>query len=89
MVLTAVAAIAGPTIAVGFTLPYWLRYAITLTGISCSDEILIIRNAHISLLATPRGIALIPCMLPAALRSSSKFLSASIAFSAAGVAAPP
>ena len=38
-VLAAVAASAGPTMAVGCTLPYWLRYAITLTGISCREEI--------------------------------------------------
>lgn len=53
-VLTVVATIPAPTIPAGFTLPYWLRNAITFTGINCRDEILIIRNVHISLLAIPR-----------------------------------
>lgn len=44
---------AGATIAVGFTLPYWLRNTMMLTGISCKDEMLRIRNIHISLVATP------------------------------------
>lgn len=81
-VLTAVARIAGPTIAVRFTLPYWLRYATTFIGINCKDEIFRIRNTHISLLAVPFGTAgKCPDMPPAALRSSSRFLSSSIAFS--------
>lgn len=77
-VLTAVATIPGPTIAAGFTLPYWLRYAITFTGINCSDEMLIIKNVHISLLAIPRlltGLGIRPLLLP-----SSSFSSSSIAF---------
>ncbi len=77
-VLTAIAAIAGPTMAVGFTLPYWLRYAIIFIGISCSDEIFNIKNVHISLLATPRfltGPGSRPC-----LRSSSSFSNSSMAF---------
>ncbi len=32
----------------GLTLPYWLLYAIILTGISCNDEIFKTRNVHIS-----------------------------------------
>ena len=48
-----VATMAGATIAVGFTLPYWLRNTMMLTGISCKDEMLRIRNIHISLVATP------------------------------------
>lgn len=95
-VLTAVATMAGPTTAVGFPLPYWLLYAMILTGISCREEILIIKNVHISLLAVPldaerirhpffAGTAL---ALPA-LRSSSSCARLSIAFSPAGVAAQP
>ena len=55
--LAAVAASAGPTMAVGCTLPYWLRYAITLTGISCREEIFKIRKVHISRFAVPFGTA--------------------------------
>ena len=47
----AVAIMAGAIMIAGFTLPYWVRYAIMLTGISCKEEILRIRNVHISLLA--------------------------------------
>src|SRR5699024_2124565 len=86
-VLTAVARIPAPTTAAGFTLPYWLRYAITLTGISCREEILMIRKSHISLLATAfflAGPEIFPILL-----SSSSFPSSSIAFSPAGVAAHP
>lgn len=89
-VLTAVARIAGPTMAVGFTLPYWLLYATTFMGINCKDEIFRIKNTHISSLATPFGTAgSFPDMPPAALRSSSRFLSSSMAFKPAGVAAQP
>ena len=59
MVLMTVATIAGPTISAGFTLPYWLRYAIILTGISCRDDMFKIRNVHISLFATPLGTAFV------------------------------
>lgn len=45
--------IAGATIAVGFTLPYWLRNTIILTGISCREDIFKIKNIHISLVAVP------------------------------------
>ena len=84
-VLTAVARIAGPTIAVGATLPYSVRKAIILTGISCREEIFRIRKSHISLLATPIGTA--RCFF---LRgSSSRSASSSMAFSPAGVAAQP
>ena len=51
IVLTVVATIAGAMIPAGFTLPYWLLYAIILTGISCREEIFKIKNVHISLLA--------------------------------------
>ena len=87
IVLTAVATIPAPTIPAGFTLPYWLRYAITFTGINCSDEILIIKNVHISLLAIPfflTGPGIRPDRL-----SSSSLESCSIALSPAGVAAHP
>ena len=58
-----------------------------LTGISCSEEMFIIRNVHISLLATPnlRGG---PKARPLR-RSSSNFASSSMALSPAGVAAQP
>ena len=71
-----VAAMAGPTIAVGFTLPYWLRYAMILTGISCKDEIFRMRKSHISSLAQSLG-------------SFSREARLFIAFSPAGVAAQP
>lgn len=73
--------------AAGLTLPYWLRYAITFTGINCREDILMIRNVHISLLAVPRFLT-IPGIIPI-LRSSSNLESSSIAFSPAGVAAHP
>ena len=60
-VLIKVAARAGPTMAVGFTLPYWLRYAIMFMGISCSEDMLIMRNVHISLLAVPACLAAALC----------------------------
>ena len=41
---------AGAIIPAGFTLPYWLLYAIIFTGISCNEEIFKIKNVHISLL---------------------------------------
>ena len=44
--------IAGAIIPAGFTLPYWLLYAIILTGINCKEEIFKIKNVDISLLAT-------------------------------------
>jgi hypothetical protein len=47
-----VAIIAGPTIAAGLALPYWLRYAIILTGINCRDEIFTTKKVHISSVAT-------------------------------------
>ena len=50
-VLIAVARIAGPTIAVGVTLPYSVRKAMILTGINCREDIFRIRKSHISLLA--------------------------------------
>lgn len=50
-VLTNVATIAGAIIPAGFTLPYWLLYAIIFTGINCKEEIFKIKNVHISLLA--------------------------------------
>ena len=43
-----VAIIPGTITAVGFTLPYWLRYAIMDTGINCKEEIFRIKNVHIS-----------------------------------------
>lgn len=58
-----------------------------LIGISCREEILIIRNVHISLLATPAGLdGPGRCLF---LRSSSRVDSSSIAFKPAGVAAQP
>ena len=84
-VLTAVARIAGPTIAVGATLPYSVRKAIMLTGINCREEIFRIRKSHISLLAAPIGTA--RCFFLR--RSSSRSASSSMAFSPAGVAAQP
>ena len=51
-VLHVVAIIDGNSIDVGLALPYWLLYAIILTGISCIEDILITRNVHISQLAT-------------------------------------
>ena len=87
IVLTAVAAIPAPTIPAGFTLPYWLLYAITFTGINCSDEIFSIKNVHISLLAIPFFLTCPGSRL--FLRSSSSLESSSIARSPAGVAAHP
>ena len=84
-VLTAVAAIPGPRIAPGSTLPYCVRYAMMFTGISCREEMFRIRKVHISLLATPRGAA----FFFFALRSSSSKARSSIARSPAGVAAQP
>ena len=55
--LAAVAKIAGPKIIEGLTLPYWLLYAIRLTGISCKEEIFRTRKVHISLLAVPSETA--------------------------------
>ena len=57
-VLKNVATIAGAITAAGLALPYWLRYAIIFTGMSCSDEIFITRKVHISLLAVrvPKSI---------------------------------
>jgi len=46
-----VAMMAGPTIAAGLTAPYWLRYAMIFTGISCREEILMIRKSHIASVA--------------------------------------
>ena len=43
-----VARIAAPVIPEGFGEPYWLRKAITVTGINCREEIFSTRNAHIS-----------------------------------------
>ena len=69
--------------AVGFTLPYWLLYAIIDTGISCRDEIFRIRKEHISLLAVCGDF-------PVFLHSSSfSFCSSSMAYSPAGVQAQP
>lgn len=86
-VLKEVAIIPAPTIEAGFTLPYWLRYAITFMGISWSEEIFRIKKEHISLLANP-FLRTGPGKRPI-LRSSSKCASSSIAFSPAGVAAHP
>lgn len=76
-----------PTITVGFTLPYWLRYAMMLIGISCREEMFMIKNVHISSLAIPFSLAT-PLYLPHLLPSSSSSR-ASIACSPAGVAAQP
>ena len=84
--LTAVARMAGPTMAVGFALPYWLRYAMILTGINWSEEMLIIRKVHISLLAKPEGR---DSGEDSRLRSSSSEDSSFIAFRPNGVAAQP
>lgn len=51
-VLTKVARIAGAITAAGLALPYWVRYTIIFTGMSCRDEVFKIRNVHISRLAT-------------------------------------
>jgi len=51
-VLIAVATIPAPTIAVGSTLPYWLRKAMTFTGINWREEIFKMRKLHMALLAT-------------------------------------
>jgi len=88
--------------AVGFTLPYWLRYTIMFMGISCREDMLIMRNVHISLLAVPACLAAALCpavsscpgvsfclAAPPFLRSSSTFFSSSMALSLAGVAAHP
>ena len=56
-VLIAVARIAGPTIAVGVTLPYSVRKAMILTGINCREDIFRIRKSYISLLAAPTATA--------------------------------
>lgn len=78
-----VAIIPGTITAVGFTLPYWLRYAIMDTGISCREDMFIIKKVHISLLAVTGGF-------PVLLHSSSfSFCSSSMAFSPAGVQAQP
>ena len=84
--LAAVAASAGPTMAVGCTLPYWLRYAITLTGISCREEIFKIRKVHISRFAVPFGTAAGFLFFR---RSSSSSSNCSMARSPGGVAAAP
>ena len=82
-VLTNVATIAGAIIPAGFTLPYWLLYAIIFTGINCREEIFKIKNVHISLLAIRSRFPTIP--LPSSKyagfpRSASSFASSSIAF---------
>ena len=86
-VLHIVAISPGPTTAAGLTLPYWLRYAMILTGISCRDEMLTIRNVHISSVAIsgPRFREVPFCPQSSRLRSCN----ASIAFNPAGVAAQP
>ena len=85
-VLISVAATAGPTIAAGFPLPYWLRYAMILTGISCREDMLMIKNVHISFDAMPFPAGFLPCP---SCRFVSSCTSASIAFNPAGVAAHP
>ena len=94
-VLTNVATIAGAIIPAGFTLPYWLLYAIIFTGINCREEIFKIKNVHISLLAIrscfpffPPAISAPPlviipsaCIYPGFPLSSSSFASSSIALS--------
>ena len=92
-VLTNVATIAGAIIPAGFTLPYWLLYAIIFTGINCREEIFKIKNVHISLLAilsrfpffppavsTPPFTAIPSVAYPAVPLSSSSFASSSMAF---------
>lgn len=86
-VLHIVAISPGPTTAVWLTLPYWLRYVMILTGISCRDEMLMIRNVHISSVAIsgPRFREVPFCPQSSRLRSCN----ASIVFNPAGVAAQP
>ena len=52
-VLIRVATMAGPTIPVGFTLPYWLRKAMTFTGINWREEIFKMRKLHMAY--SPQG----------------------------------
>ena len=82
-----VAISAGAIIPAGLTLPYWLRYAIIFTGISCSEEIFITRKVHISLLAVL--LSGMFCMYPGLFRCDSRSARFSIARSPAGVAAHP
>ena len=86
MVLMSVVMIAGPMIAEGFALPYCWRYAIMLIGISCKEEILIIKKVHISSLAVLGRLPDWFGKYTGFLRSTSKFASSSMAFSPAGVA---
>lgn len=60
----------------GFTLPYCCLYAIIFRGISCKEEILMIRKVHISSEAMSGGFP----------RFASSLESSSIAFRPAGVA---
>ena len=59
-VLAMVATMPGPTTAAGFPLPYWLRYAIMFTGISCNEDIFKIKKVHISFDATPSPLFFFP-----------------------------
>ena len=71
-VLMVVATMAGPMTAMGSTLPYWLRYAMIFTGISCSEEIFNMRKSHISLLAVPGATG--TCLLYTSHKNGRKIL---------------